>query len=448
MNTLLIKLQRVVLFVIWAAWLVAPVAHAAPGDLDPTFGVDGKVVGMFDTSGTDDVKAIARDTAGYIYVGGNGHSSLGGSSTDFAVAKYDQTGQRVSAFGAGGKLLINVSTYYDVGTSMVIVGSFGYIAGSSQVAGNTVFVVAKFDLNGQLIASFGTGGIAKVDFGANSVSQTEAISVDATGNVFLAGATRTTPAVNYSLAVAKLDSVGALVAGFGIGGVTVIPLSGYDTSFYALALDGAGGIYAAATRYSSSTPSIIVYRLGSNGMPLNSFGVAGSTVVNFPGNVAEVHALVRASNGDIYVSGTTRDSSNVRRIGVAKLDANGVLASSYGTNGRTMIGRSGHALIGNAMALDQGGSVYVAGVDEAASDEFVAGQFDSAGNIATTFGSAGLAIAHFSEGYDFGKAALLDNSGHLYVAGIVDAIGGNADFGIARFLVDLPDAIFKSGFEQ
>lgn len=73
------------------------------------------------------------------------------------------------------------------------------------------WVVSKFDLNGQLVASFGTGGTQFVDFGANAVSYAEAMGVDTAGNVFLAGATRLPPETTYSLAVAKIDAAGALV---------------------------------------------------------------------------------------------------------------------------------------------------------------------------------------------------------------------------------------------
>lgn len=431
-----------------ASMVAAPRVLAAPGDLDTSFGTGGKVIVSFASPGPDSATALARDAAGYLYVGGNGHSALGGGSTDFAIAKLDQGGQLVSSFGSGGKLLINVSTYNDIGTSLVIAGAYGYIGGSTTIGSSRVFVVSKFDLDGRLVTSFGTGGTRIVDFGPNTASYVEAITVDTNGNLFLAGGTLIPPSADYALAVTQLDPTGAPVSGFGNGGTSIIPTSGFSSTYTALTPDGAGGLYLAATRYATSATSIALHRLGPNGLPVSAFGTGGRVVVNFTGNHDEVNGLSRASNGDLYLAGTMLDFSNVRRIGVAKIGANGVLASGYGTAGKVMLGLAGHSLEGNAMALAQDGSVYVVGVDESSTSvDYLVAAFGSAGSVDSGFGTAGSTAISFSTGNDFGRAALLDGNGHLYVTGDADGSSSSSHFGIARLLVPRPETIFRSGFE-
>lgn len=436
--------------VIAATLLATPALLAAPGDLDPSFGTGGKVIVSFAEPGPDTAAALARDAAGNLYVGGKGHSAFAGGSTDLAIAKLDQGGQLVSGFGTGGKLLINVSTYTDIATSLVIAGSFGYIGGSTTMGSSRVFVVSKFDLNGHLVTSFGTGGTRIVDFGPDTAGYAEAMTVDASGNLFLAGGVLIPPSVDYALAVTQLDPSGTPVPGFGSGGTSIIPTSGFSSSYTALVPDGAGGVVLAATRYATSATSIALYRLGADGQPVTAFGTGGRVIVSFTGNHDEVQALARASNGDLYLAGTMLDFANVRRIGVAKLGANGVLANGYGNAGKVMLGIAGHSLEGFAMALAQDGTVYVVGVDESSTPEYVdylVAGFGSTGAIDTGFGNGGSTHISFSDGNDFGRAALLDGNGHLYAAGDANGSSVFSHFGIARLLVPRSDIILRARFE-
>ena len=367
---------------------------AAPGDLDPGFGVGGKLVVAFADPGPDSATALARDAAGNLYVGGKGHRAFAGGSADLAIAKLDQSGQ--------------------------------------------------------LVSSFGTGGTRIVDVGPNTAGYAEAMAVDANGNLFLAGGILILPSVDYALAVTQIDSTGAIVSGFGTGGTSTIPTPGFSSTYTARVPDGTGGVHLAATRHALSATSIALYRLGPNGQPVNGFGTGGRVLVNFTGNHDEVHGLARAANGELHLAGTMLDFSNVSRIGVAKPSANGVLASGYGTAGKVMLGLPNHGLEAFAMALAPGGTVYVVGVDESVTPEYVdalVAALGSAGTIDTGFGNGGSTHIAFSDGNDFGRAALLDGNGHLVVAGYADGSSVFSHFGIARLLVPRPDLIFRSGFE-
>jgi len=81
------------------------VALAAPGDLDPTFGTGGTVI-----------------------------TSFGGSDVASAVVVQPD-----------GKLVV---------------------AGRTNIAGNTVFALARYNPNGGLDPTFGTGGLVTTDFGS------------------------------------------------------------------------------------------------------------------------------------------------------------------------------------------------------------------------------------------------------------------------------------------
>ena len=77
------------------------IAQAGDGDLDPTFGTDGKVLTDFDHS-TDIANAVAVQTDGKLVVVGTTYQDNDFSSEDFAVARYNPDGTLDKTFGAGG----------------------------------------------------------------------------------------------------------------------------------------------------------------------------------------------------------------------------------------------------------------------------------------------------------------------------------------------------------
>ncbi len=75
-------------------------AQAAPGDLDTSFGTGGKVVTDFGAGG-DYAAAVAIQPNGKIVAGGDAQI---GTTLGFALARYNANGSLDSSFGTGGKV--------------------------------------------------------------------------------------------------------------------------------------------------------------------------------------------------------------------------------------------------------------------------------------------------------------------------------------------------------
>ncbi|HVD95041.1 MAG TPA: delta-60 repeat domain-containing protein, partial [Candidatus Limnocylindria bacterium] len=139
---------------------------AVDGDLDPTFGTDGKVLTDFDHS-TDIANAVAIQADGKLVVVGTTYQDNDFSTEDFAVARYNPDGTLDKTFGAGGKVQTDFPGLAAVASSVVIQPD-----GKIVVAGGAFplftflgnFKVVRYNSNGSLDTSFGDGGIVTTTF--------------------------------------------------------------------------------------------------------------------------------------------------------------------------------------------------------------------------------------------------------------------------------------------
>jgi uncharacterized delta-60 repeat protein len=179
------------------------------GSLDTSFDTDGKVTTPIG-AGSDSGAAVVLQSDGKIVVAG--FSSIG-TTFDFAVARYNTDGSLDTSFDSDGKLITPISTGEDQGTALAIqTDGKIVVAGTSLNGTNNDFAVVRYNPNGSLDTSYGTGGkvIVAVTIGSDSVGGVALDSLDRAivvgeadgllGVVRILGDTQ--PACNYSLSPA------------------------------------------------------------------------------------------------------------------------------------------------------------------------------------------------------------------------------------------------------
>src|SRR5262245_2525373 len=102
-----------------AGCLFQPLAQAAPGDLDRTFGTETIAsTNFFDGGGFIHDVAVLAD--GKVLVAGFARAGNQGLNDDFAIARYNTDGSLDSSFGNGGKQTTEFSGFEDAATAMAI----------------------------------------------------------------------------------------------------------------------------------------------------------------------------------------------------------------------------------------------------------------------------------------------------------------------------------------
>ena len=167
------------------------------GSLDTSFGNGGKVITDISLHGTstDEVLAISLQADGRIVAAGRSIISPG--SEGLAVAHYNFDGSLDTGFGLGGKL---TADFFPTGTGLLGAGlnSVAFQADGKIVAGGlsspiptSDFGIARYNSDGTLDSSFGSGGKVTTDLGVSRFGGSRAaiytLALQADGKIIAAG---------------------------------------------------------------------------------------------------------------------------------------------------------------------------------------------------------------------------------------------------------------------
>src|SRR5207248_10643108 len=123
------------------------------------------------------------------------------------------------SFGTGGKVIQN-----DIPFEAVAVQTDGKVVAVGSRSND--FVVARYNTDGSLDTTFGTGGIKTIDFALGNGDDDFAsdVAVQADGKIVVVG-TASTAANGDDFAIARLNADGSLDTSFGTGGKANVDFS-------------------------------------------------------------------------------------------------------------------------------------------------------------------------------------------------------------------------------
>jgi uncharacterized delta-60 repeat protein len=408
-------------------------AEAAAGDLDSRFGNGG--VAITDFSQTEDYAYdVAVQSDGKIVVAGQSGIY---PNLHSALARYNRNGRLDSTFGTGGKVTVTFNSVSDY-LFAVALQSDGKIVAAGSTSG-TAFLLARFNADGSLDQAFGTNGSVETTFGDQTAAGS-AIVVQADGEIIVAGVSGAGPYSELNdFALARYNSDGSLDQRFGSSGKVKTHFPGVDNTgssatSVALQTDGklvVGGYYKKNDR----TPhQFALARYNSNGTLDSAFGQAGKVMTRMGLGDAYSFGIAIQSNGRIVLAGysSTTQDHDFSLIGYT---SNGTVDSSFGTGGFVTTDFSGVSDdIAYGMTLQSDGKLVVAGrTGEYPENDFAVARYSSDGQLDQTFGVGGKVVSDFSS-IDQAYGVALQSNGKIVLAGVAFANGANFDFAAARYL--------------
>jgi uncharacterized delta-60 repeat protein len=233
----------------------------ANGELDAGFG-DGGLAFVAVGASTDDVNGIAIDSNGDIIVAGT--MLIDGFSGDIAAIKLDASGQLVAGFGNGGKVTRDTGEYefgfalaLDAAGSIVVAGQSGDHVFQGHVA------IVKWTAAGEPDATFGEGGALIVDvdpLGDGNVDAAYDLAFDEAGYLYVAGSSDA--AGDDDFVAIRLDPAGAPDPSFGSNGIATIDFGGDDVP-RGLVRGASGELYLAGTSRQNGNAYFAVTKLSA-----------------------------------------------------------------------------------------------------------------------------------------------------------------------------------------
>ncbi len=334
------------------------------GTKDPAFGAGG-IVRTDIGGGNDEGKALAIQTDGKILLAG---INTVGNDGAFSLARYSDQGVPDPAFSADGVTTAAFGPGNDEGKALALqADGMIVVAGQAKTGTGHDFALARFDGSGQLDVSFGSGGTVTSDFGGvdqegNSVRQ------QADGKLVVAGYTGNAP--NEDFAVVRYLPNGTLDTNFGAAGMAKTAIgTGTDLGF-AVAIQSDQRIVVAGTSVVGGRTQFTVVRYQASGVLDGTFG-DGGIVTTAIGTNDECTAITIQRDGRIILAGTTSDGAHTDFV-VVRYNVDGSLDTSFGPLGVVRVPIVALDDGAYAVALQPDGNIVVAGEAEAGSNHDLA----------------------------------------------------------------------------
>ena len=420
------------------------IAQAADGDLDPTFGTDGKVLTDFDHS-TDIANAVAVQTDGKLVVIGTTYINNDFSDEDFAVARYNPDGTLDETFGVGGKVQTDFPDLAAVASSVVIQPD-----GKIVVAGGAFplftfagdFKVVRYNSNGSLDTSFGDGGIVTTTFPEGSYAFDVALQAD--GKIIAAGTVfvdfNPGDSSNTDFALARYNPDGTPDAAFGSGGQVSTDFVGMEDDAFSVLIQSDGKIVAVGSANSPATYyDFAAVRYLSNGTIDTAFGVAGKVSTDFGDhNFDRAQSAALQSDGKIVAAGFAISQNGLsENFAVARYTANGVLDTTFSRDGITQIDFGNCCQSAYQVLLQSDGKIITVGYPntEDSDSDFLLARLNPRGSLDPTFGVGGRVRTSFGDLNGGANGAVLQSDGKIVAVGFQATFSNQwSNFALARYL--------------
>jgi uncharacterized delta-60 repeat protein len=395
------------------------------GSLDTSFGIGGKVTTVLG-SNYSYAFAVAMQTDGKIVAAGESSS---GASWAFGLARYNTDGSLDTSFGTGGTVTTAFGTAGDTPLAVVIQTDGKIVAvGYSNSSPGPVFALARYNSDGSLDTSFGTGGTGKVTTAIGTVGAVAyAAAIQSDGKIVVAGESDTATSNVFALARYNID--GSLDTSFGTGGTVTTSFGTMYQDATSVAIQADGRIVAAGRYY----PVFALTRYNSDGSLDTSFGTGGKVTTAMGGDSCDATGVVIQLDGKIVAAGSSWAGASDSFV-LVRYNTDGSLDASFGIGGKVTTGfESGLGFL-RAVAIQSDGKIVAAGSSsDGTSVVFTLVRYNSDGSLDTNFGIGGKATTDFGTIADEIYAVAIQTDGEIVAAGY-SYTGTTEVFALARYL--------------
>lgn len=366
------------------------------GALDAEFGNEGTITTDF--GGDDDGVGLVAQADGKLVLAGTARPVEPGETwldrprpADAALARYNPDGTLDSSFGRDGRVVTDLADSDEIAAVAIQADGKLVLAGTSRRAGaghrldapellpGDAIVAARFEPDGTLDPSFGTGGVVVTRL-PDAAAQAHAVAIQPDGRIVVAATTigpwvPGKPFGNHFLLVRYADD-GALDASFGTGGVVRTEFDTFAAAS-ALVIQPDGKLVVAGGAF-----QVVLARYNPDGTLDPGFGVGGRVITDRGlvegGGQEAAMALAIQSDGKLVAAGLASNRAAqpspvpTGGFGIFRYLPDGSLDASFGSGGVALaaFGTSGFLPdMARAVAIQADGKIVAAGMTRVGENE-------------------------------------------------------------------------------
>ena len=357
--------------------------------------------------------------------------AVGHVANNFAAVRYNYDGSLDSSFGVFGKLQIRIGDAGDPTCNSVAIQTDGKIilGGTATFSGSYNAVLFRCNSNGSIDSSFGYNGLVKKDWGTGYSSNYD-ILIKPNGKILASGQGYIGTNNNFTQAfIAQYYPDGKLDSSFGQNGLATIGNYSSGIKMYNLST----GKILLTGSYSLTNSQLLdfgLFRFLQNGIIDSTFGTNGISFTDFSNKEDFAFSLAVQTDDKIILCGYENELL-VQNIGLVRYNSNGTIDSSFGAYGKvktSILNSSQNS--GNSVFLQSDGKVLISA---SSAYYFMLLRYNSNGIIDSTFGNNGIVSTDFFGYQDIAYNAVVEPiTNKIVIVGTCRNLSANS-FGLARY---------------
>ena len=420
---------------------VSTIACAQQGNVDPSFGTNGKVTTGF---GRSEVRAnaVAVQPDGKILCAGSAYMAdtrgeFMGDTYNAVIYRYNEDGSPDASFGTNGLVInkipnsSNETRLYSGVYFIKVLEDGGFLTygfrGVSSFAGNVL--LCRYLANGSIDNSFGINGY--VDLSGSPLTAGTPIVIQEDNKIVVLSAQINSSTNTSQFRVERLNVDGAIDDSFATSGLAITDF-GFQQNFpIALALQSDGKIVASGN---SGNGRNLIARHNTNGSLDNSFDGDGRVVTMF-GQSNSNFFVTALPSGKIQLVGNTTTTAG-RHFSISQYNSNGSLDNTFDGDGRTLSlfdpNEDSYFISSVAKQVDGKYVVSTVTIDVMNFinlENIVVRRYNADGTVDTTFGTNGKVTTDLMEDSQTSRAVAVQDDGKVLLAGF----SGFWNFNLLRY---------------
>lgn len=333
-----------------------------------------------------------------------------------------------------GKIPTQFTTFNDeanaialrAGGKPIVVGN---VTNAQSSTSGTDFGIVAYNADGGLDLGFGSNGFASISFDAND--RANAVAVQTNGKILVAG--KAANSSHYNLVVVRYNANGTLDNTFGIAGTAILEIDFFDSEATSIAYQTDGKILVTGLSHDQFNDGFfaILARFNANGTIDNTFGTNG--MMDLPAGNDYYGKIIKIQQ-DSKILITCISSSETGNFKLLRLESNGNIDNTFDTDGMVETAVGTISSFANSMALQSDNKIVVSGSAKVNGiDVFAMVRYNQNGSLDTSFDTDGIVLTNFYPLKATSTAMAIQPDGKIFLTGKTTSTL-NSDVVLARYL--------------